>query len=127
MLETTHRGKTALALCATLGVVAIVVAANLGLLPRMLGNAYDLPAFDKVAHFLLIGTLAFLADGALVRRLRLGGVSFPMGSALVTIAVTLEEISQLFLRHRTFSLTDLLCDYAGIVVAVALRAMTARD
>ena len=112
------------ALVALAAVIAIVLTANAGLLPRLLGRWYDIPAGDKLAHFVLIGLLAYLADGAIrAPGFLLGGLRLPRGSTLVWIGVTLEELSQLFLTHRTFSLTDLLCDYAGIAVAVALRAM----
>ncbi len=37
-----------------------------------------------------------------------------MGSLIVALVVMLEEFSQLFIRYRSFDLTDLLFDYAGI-------------
>jgi VanZ family protein len=78
---------------------------------------YAIPGADKTAHFLLMGTLAFLANMALAGRgwwLRRSWL--PAGSVLVAILVTVEEASQHFIPTRTLSLLDLLADYAGILL-----------
>ena len=96
--------------------VLLVAAADRGLLAT--SWLAGVPAGDKVGHFLLIGSLAYLANVALDgRRLRWRRVSVPRGSALVAAAVLAEEISQLWIAHRAFELADLAADAAGIWVA----------
>ena len=74
-----------------------------------------LPFGDKIGHFCLMGGLSFVINWALAcRRFALGRGRFLWGSAIVAGLVTLEEFSQLFVRYRTFDLTDLAADFAGI-------------
>ena len=76
-----------------------------------------LPAADKLAHFLLMGLLSFLCNSALGgRRLRWKRLSVLRGSALVGVFVAAEEVSQLWMTHRSFELADLAADAAGIWV-----------
>jgi VanZ family protein len=49
-----------------------------------------------------------------------------LGSAVVFVLVTLEEVSQLFFKSRTFSLLDLSFDYAGILCGGRLSSMMSR-
>lgn len=98
-----------------LGLVAgVIVGADRGTLHAMLGWVNSYPYFDKVGHVVLIGTLAFLLDHALVGRtvwrLQLGGL-------LVAAAMTLEEISQAWMPTRTFDLVDLAANYTGVLLA----------
>jgi VanZ family protein len=98
-------------------VVATIVAADFG----ALGFAYAWmsrhPGSDKAGHFLLLGALAFTLNLALgCRRLR----QFPrlqIGGLLVALAITVEEISQVWIPTRTFDLLDLAANYAGILCA----------
>jgi len=74
-----------------------------------------IPAGDKVAHFALFGTMAFLANAALNSgRMQPGPFSFLKGSLFVLIPTVLEEFSQLFFRSRTFDLLDMLADAVGV-------------
>jgi VanZ family protein len=75
----------------------------------------SIPAGDKVGHFLLFGTLAFLANLAVAR----SGASLRWHlkiSALVVVVVVAEELSQIFLPHRNFDSMDLVADLAGIIL-----------
>ncbi len=74
------------------------------------------PGSDKVGHFLLIGGMAFFLNLALrARTFRWLGRSWLLGSALVAVAFTLEEVSQRFIASRSFDLVDLAADFAGIL------------
>lgn len=74
-----------------------------------------IPGGDKLGHFLLMGLLSFLLNASLsCRTTRLFGARVLLGSAIACAAVTLEELSQIFVRYRTFDPVDLLFDYAGI-------------
>ena len=84
---------------------------------------YNVPGGDKLGHFLLIGTLAFLVNASLgARRIRLGPLQPLLGSLLVTLVVTAEEFSQIFLAHRSFDLMDLTADFVGILILGRLAA-----
>ncbi len=73
------------------------------------------PMADKVGHFLLFGSLAFLLNMALnCRRYRLFDKEVLFGSMIVICVVALEEISQIFIATRTFDITDLMYDGMGI-------------
>ena len=83
-----------------------------------------IPGGDKLGHFLLMGLLSFLLNVSLdCRTLRVFGRTLLTGSLVACVAVTLEELSQLFVRYRTFDFADLLFDYGGIWVfgRLALR------
>ncbi len=74
------------------------------------------PGSDKIGHFLLIGASAGLLNLALgLRTVRWFGHPWLLGSALVRLCCTLEEISQIWLPARSFDLLDLAGDYAGIL------------
>jgi polysaccharide biosynthesis protein VpsQ len=75
------------------------------------------PHADKVGHLLLMGLLSFLVNLAIsCKRIKIGRVQLLAGSLLVGLVVTLEELSQIFLRYRSFDLIDLAFDYAGILL-----------
>lgn len=101
--------------------IALIVAADRGSL--QLHFIARLPAADKIGHFVFIGLLSYLVNLLCGNaRLRWGRLAVLRGSLLVGTLVTLEEISQLWLPHRSFELADLLADLAGIWVFGRLRA-----
>lgn len=101
----------------------IVIAANLGLGPVYFPFMYSLPGLDKIGHFLLMGILAFLVNLVLdLKKIQLFRRDFLVGSLAVLLVVTLEEISQLFLVFRAFSLLDLIFDLGGILLGSRLAA-----
>lgn len=105
--------------------IGIVIGANTGF--AGFRGFYDVPGGDKLGHFLLIGTLAFLVNASLrARRIRLGPLHPLLGSLLVALVVTAEEFSQIFLVHRSFDLLDLTADFAGILILGRLGAYLSR-
>ena len=73
------------------------------------------PYGDKVGHFVLMGLFSLILNLALsCGKIRLGAFSLLAGSMVVAVIVTLEELSQIFVRYRTFDLVDLIFDYTGI-------------
>ena len=85
------------------------------------------PGSDKVGHFVLIGALAGLLNLALgLRTVRWLGHPWLLGSVLVGLFCTLEEISQYWLPARSFDLLDLAGDYAGILFFGWLAKRVAR-
>ena len=63
----------------------------------------------------IFGTLSFLVNLILrAAAIRLWKTTFLKGSAIVASIVTLEEVSQLFFRSRSFDLGDLAADLLRI-------------
>jgi VanZ family protein len=97
--------------------ILIIIIANLGLGPSFFPFIYLIPGADKIGHFFLMGILSYLINSLLKSRvLRLLSKEFLVGSLIVLVVVTIEELSQLFLENRAFSVIDLLFDYAGIII-----------
>lgn len=104
-----------------LGILVVVILADLGKLPALLKMVWLIPYGDKAAHFLLLGGLAFLANLSWKNAVwTWKGVRFLKGTVVVATVVTLEEISQAFVPERTFSWGDLGADFVGIALATYL-------
>lgn len=96
-------------------IVTVIVAADFALLPPV--SAY-VPAGDKALHFLLIGGLALLANLALRgRRVSLGLRRPMLGSVVVGLLISAEELSQIWLPSRTFSWMDIAMNTLGVIAA----------
>ena len=99
-------------------ILYIIFQANRGQLPESVQWYRSVPGSDTTSHFLLIGTLALMVNlawrGATMQVL---GRAVLRGTFWVTLFVVLEELSQLALPTRTFSLLDLSADLLGIAVA----------
>lgn len=103
--------------------ILIVVIANLGLGPVYFPFIFDVPGLDKIGHFFLMGMLSFLVNALFKsKKIQFLSLSFFLGSLLVTLVVTLEELSQLFLVYRAFSWLDLLFDLGGIYLGGLLAS-----
>jgi hypothetical protein len=99
-------------------IVMIIIIANWGTLPFMIGMIYTYPMGDKLGHFILMGLLTFLVNLSFsAKRLTLFSRRILLGSVLVFSAVVIEEFSQLFVSSRSFSLLDLSFDFLGILCA----------
>jgi VanZ family protein len=61
----------------------------------------------------MMGIFAFLLNWSLNFK-QIWRIS--LGSLIVLVIVTIEEISQIFIRGRTFSWNDLVADLLGIVI-----------
>ena len=73
------------------------------------------PYYDKIAHFFLMGILAFLAVTSLIPILpypKSKSTTIVLGTLITIIA--LEECSQIFIATRSFSLADFACDCLGV-------------
>lgn len=77
----------------------------------------NLPYGDKIGHFLLMGFFSFLLNLALsARSVKLWKFQYLLGSLIVLVVVTIEEVSQIFVRGRTFDWGDLAADFCGIFI-----------
>lgn len=90
------------------------------------GGAW-IPYFDKIGHFLLMGGLSFFVN--LVwhgKTVSLGPLPVLAGSLLVSLIVTIEEFSQIFIGGRAFDYGDLAADYLGIFIFGQLAGLIYR-
>ncbi|MEO1451018.1 MAG: VanZ family protein [Bacteroidota bacterium] len=104
----------------TLLIIAIVIFVDQGgdIASTIHSTLHEIPLGDKFGHLFFMGTWALLMNLALkARRFQLGPWKPLLGSAIVMVVVTLEEISQYWLPTRNFSWLDLAFDYLGIVGA----------
>ena len=69
---------------------------------------------DKVGHFALLGGLAYYLNVSLACRT---WRRWLLGSAIVVVAATVEEVSQVWIKNRHCDVLDLAADYAGIWLA----------
>lgn len=96
-------------------IVMVIIAADLDLIPNLLDPIYAFPNGDKIAHFLLMGTLSMLISlGFNNERTRFLGIR--RGTLLLLILITLEECSQIYFENRKFSLMDMLANWGGILI-----------
>jgi len=111
-----RRAKIALVVLVAF-LIALVALADSGHGQWLFRLARQVPAGDKAGHCVLFGALSFLVNLILrAATLNLGRIAILKGSTIVMSIVTIEEISQLFFRSRTFDLGDLAADLAGICV-----------
>ncbi|MCI5167553.1 MAG: trypsin [Candidatus Electrothrix sp. GM3_4] len=94
----------------------VIYSANQGTLPFFIRRLYMFPGGDKVGHFVLLGIASFFANQVLYpRHFLVFGKVFFVGTLIVLVAITAEEISQIFISTRTFDLIDLSFSYLGII------------
>jgi polysaccharide biosynthesis protein VpsQ len=99
-------------------ILYVVIAADMGAMPEAFHVIDRLPGRDRLGHFLLIGTLAFLVNMCLYpRTVPVGHWRILTGTVVVLTLVTLEEFSQKLFATRSFDLLDLGADYLGIITA----------
>lgn len=109
-----RRAKIALFAFA-LFMVGLVALADSGHGSQFFRMANRVPAGDKIGHFLLFGTLSFLVNLVLrAVEIQFGRICVLKGSSAVLFVATLEELSQLFMRSRSFDFADLAADILGI-------------
>jgi VanZ family protein len=98
-------------------IIAIIVLADNGSLPRFIPAIYDFPNGDKLGHFILYGllnffiTFVFLSSRPSKPR---GWVTVSVG-LILALLIALEEYSQRFFSTRTFDLIDLSASYLGLL------------
>ncbi len=109
-----------IAVLSVLGIVAISITASVN--PGAFVFMRMLPLGDKIGHFLLFGSVAFVVTAALPP-------STPrfLGGAFVAGIVILDEVYQHFVPTRSFSLVDLAASLLGVIVFSVAGALTIRQ
>ena len=104
--------------------ILIVIIANLGLGPIYFPFIFNIPGLDKAGHFFLMGFLSFLVNILFKsERIQILSLNFFIGSLIVILVVSLEELSQIFLIYRAFSWLDLAFDLGGIYLGGRLASL----
>jgi hypothetical protein len=101
--------------------ICISVSAYLRILPNELPR---FPHFDQLAHLLLIGLAAPLADRAL--RLRTVLRWLPLGPLIIAVVAGSEELAQTLSPVRSCSWLDASADLTGIVLFTVLGRLIVR-
>jgi polysaccharide biosynthesis protein VpsQ len=105
----------------------IVVLADIKETQYLFRPVRRLPYGDKIGHFLLMGMFSLVVNLVLkARTVRVWKLKYPLGSLIVLAIVTTEEFSQIFVRGRSFDLTDLAADWAGIIVFGEIARLVCR-
>jgi VanZ family protein len=85
------------------------------------------PFGDKIGHFLLAGIFSFLLNMVLgARKVSLCRINYLLGSLIVLTIFTIEEISQIYIKGRTFDWSDLFFDCLGIYLFGELARIICR-
>jgi polysaccharide biosynthesis protein VpsQ len=100
--------------------LAVAVAADMGILPLFIRKLYRFPGGDWAGHFVLYGILAWLSAHVILRRVNLFGLKLPLSALLVFLLAALEELSQFWFPLRTPSLYDLAFGLLGIILGTWL-------
>ncbi|HEU5012583.1 MAG TPA: VanZ family protein [Roseiflexaceae bacterium] len=113
-INITHRGWQRIFLVYLGILLGIIVSAYARFIPAQLTF---FPLYDKIGHFVLLGSAAYLAHRASNRKyMRIGGLALPLGPLLVALVALGEECLQSFSPYRTFSMLDYACDLGGITL-----------
>ena len=95
-------------------VTALTITASFQPWNPLLRLVTRLPGGDTTAHFLFLGCTAYASTLAFTRPARHFRWTQLLPAILLLLAATGDELSQLGIRTRTFSLGDLAANYAGI-------------
>ena len=107
-----------LAIAFSIFILLIIITADLGYLRFVFCFIHQFENLDKVLHFLLIGILTYLVSAGLIESFPNMKLKLIVYRTIIFMLVffTIEELSQLTIRGRSFSLIDLGANYLGILV-----------
>ena len=99
----------------------MLVGADLGLLQPWVPSFVVGSGLDKVGHLCSVGLLTVLFNSFLsYTYFKIGDKKVFVGTSIISVLVSIEELSQNYLQTRSFELLDLVADYSGIIVAECL-------
>ena len=92
----------------------ISMSAYLKIIPTEISQ---IPYYDTILHFLLLGIAAYLGHLALNKqKIQILNLSLPLAPLIVIFFCIVDEIIQLFIPYRSFDLVDLGADMCGILL-----------
>jgi VanZ family protein len=98
-------------------IIWIIYLANTGQNSIFFDFVGSIPYGDKVGHFCLFGFLALGANFACkLKHFRVASFNIYVGSILVLVFASIEELSQHFIPNRTLDISDFVADCAGLIV-----------
>lgn len=107
--------------------IVVIFLANMGMGAPLLSLCYALPGDDRAGHFILMGVMALLLNLAMRgARVELGRLRLMKGSLLLSAIIIVEELTQVIMPNRTFSLIDLGASLAGVLVFGRLALLLPR-
>ncbi|MEM6261178.1 MAG: VanZ family protein [Bacteroidota bacterium] len=86
-----------------------------------------IPGRDKTMHFVFMGLLGFLVTMSVGNKvIQIGKWKLWKAATILSILVTIDEFSQIFIPIRSFTFSDLAANYAGIWLFswLAIRLLT---
>jgi VanZ family protein len=106
-----------LAIAFTMFIVTVIALADLGRLRFLFWIMRRFENLDLFLHFVLIGTLTFLVTASLIQAFPTKNLNTIVLASVFffLIVFTIEEISQIPIRGRSFSVKDLAANYLGIL------------
>ena len=94
-----------------------MVIANTGNGTYLLTILNSIPFGDKLLHILMMGSLtAGLNLSWNFKTSKFFGREIWTGTLIMSVLISLEEVSQGFIPYRNFEVADLFCNYLGIYV-----------
>lgn len=116
--------RLALAVIACVAAISLLSSLGYGTLFNFVNR---IPGRDTTGHFALMGLVAFCVVLGFAGSRPWGRTLGASGCTLLVLgAVTLEEIVQVLIPARSFSLTDLFASYGGILLAGLAGGMILR-
>ncbi len=97
-------------------IVWIIFSADTGQANIFFDIVNTVPHGDKLGHFFLFGLLTLLLNLVLNFKSFRNWKMTPLGSILVFVFVTIEELSQAFFPNRTMDINDFIANVLGILV-----------
>ena len=117
-----------LAILFSIFILAVIIAADLNILPAFIRVFYNFQGGDKVGHFILFGILSFFVNASLLLQVKpiRNRIRMILASTLVLfILISFEEWTQAFIPSRTFDLVDLSASLTGVTIGTILAALIA--
>ncbi len=106
-----------LAITFSIFIILLITLANIGIGWSFFNWVLQFPAADKIWHFFSIGLLTLLVNLAFQnKQLPLLNRTILLGSMILVVVTSMEELSQIFISNRNFEILDLVCNYAGILI-----------
>lgn len=99
--------------------IYIVVAADRAALPDFIVVLYHFPYGDKIGHLLLMGIWTWIIQACVIAWHKNNGHDARKITVVAWVVagfVTIEELTQIFIPNRNFSISDLVCSYLGILI-----------